>query len=145
MALNPENCLFCKIITGDVPAMKVWEDAHNLAFLDINPLARGHTLVIPRTHASTIDDLTQDEAGTLGRAVREVTTRVENGLNVRGTTIAVNNGRDAGQEVPHVHVHIVPRRAGDGAGPIHDLFKGNAPDVSKEELEKTQRMIRDGQ
>lgn len=142
MALN-DDCLFCKIIKGDIPALKVWEDAHALAFLDINPLARGHTLVIPRDHVAGVHELTPDQAGALGRAVTEVTARVQKALGAPASSIGINNGEDAGQEVPHVHVHVVPRASGDGVGPFHALFQGHAPDVGKDELAKIQAQIRD--
>lgn len=120
-------CVFCKIVKGDIPSHRVHEDAGAFAFLDIQPLAVGHALVVPRAHAARVADLTEEEAAALGRAVRAVVRKVEAGTGAAGATVAVNDGAAAGQEVPHVHVHVVPRRAGDGIGPIHALFKGHAP------------------
>ncbi len=120
-------CVFCKIAKGDIPSHKVYEDEVILAFLDIRPLTVGHALVIPKRHVESVSDLTPDQSGAIGRAVREVARRVRAGTGAPGATIAINDGAAAGQEVPHVHVHVVPRSPGDGFGPIHALFLGHAP------------------
>jgi histidine triad (HIT) family protein len=116
-----QGCIFCRIARGEVPARKVYEDEQVLAFLDAFPLARGHTLVIPRQHVERVELLGDQQARALFAAVHKLTGRVQLATKAGGATIAVNNGRDAGQEVPHVHVHIVPRHAGDKAGPIHGM------------------------
>lgn len=118
------DCLFCKIVDGEIPSRTVYEDESTLAFLDINPLARGHTLVVPKTHHEQIQDLAAEDSATLFAAVSAVTPAVESAVDADASTIAVNNGAESGQEIPHVHVHVVPRWADDGAGPIHALFGG---------------------
>lgn len=118
------DCLFCRIVAGEIPSRTVYEDETALAFLDINPVARGHTLVVPKAHREQIQDLDADEAAGLFAAVSTVAPAVESALDAGASTIGVNNGPESGQEIPHVHVHVVPRRAGDGGGPIQALFGG---------------------
>lgn len=115
------ECVFCRICAGQVSAHTVYEDDATLAFLDVNPLTEGHTLVIPRRHYETLVEMPVEDVERFFRAVRIVTERVERGLKVAGTTIGINNGRQAGQVVPHLHLHIVPRYAGDRGGTIHSV------------------------
>lgn len=108
--------VFSKIIRGELPCHKVYEDAHVLAFLDIFPLTRGHLLVIPKEPAETVDQLSDDSAAALGRALPRLCRAV---MKVSGATaynILQNNGAAAHQAVFHVHFHIIPRLAADGLG-----------------------------
>ncbi len=116
------DCIFCAIATGDIPSASVHEDEQTLAFLDIQPLAEGHTLVIPKTHAQRIEDLGSADAAALMATTQRIIKGLRTTLGIADTTVAINNGPTAGQEVPHVHIHIVPRTAGDASGPIHALF-----------------------
>jgi histidine triad (HIT) family protein len=136
------SCIFCRIVDGDLPSRTVYETDEALAFLDANPLVEGHTLVIPKAHHETVDDLPPELAGAVFEAVSAVTPRVETAVDADGTTIAVNNGTAAGQEVPHTHVHVVPRFDGDGNGPIHRLFSAR-PSLSEGELDDIAAAIRD--
>ncbi|WP_224333116.1 HIT family protein [Haloprofundus halobius] len=129
-----DDCIFCKIVAGDIPGRTVYETERALAFLDANPLSPGHTLVIPKNHAERLDDLSGDEASELFAAVHELTPRVESAVDADAVTVGINDGSAAGQEVPHVHVHLVPRFEGDGGGPIHAVA-GERPDLSDEELD----------
>jgi len=104
-----DDCIFCSIVDGDIPSYTVYEDDDVMAFLDANPLARGHTLVIPKEHHERVNDLPANLSTATFDAVHDLTDRVEAAVDAEATTIAVNNGPAAGQEVPHVHVHIVPR------------------------------------
>ncbi|MHB8604437.1 MAG: HIT family protein [Thermoplasmatota archaeon] len=135
------TCLFCKIARGEIPSHKVHEDGRTFAFLDIHPLAPGHVLVIPKRHAPLLEELSADDAGALLATARDVGARAMRATHATATTIALNNGKDAGQEVGHVHIHVVPRRAGDGFGPIHALFT-KRPDVSPAELAKLAEAMR---
>jgi histidine triad (HIT) family protein len=135
------DCIFCRIAKGEIPARKVYEDEHALAFLDVAPLARGHTLVIPRAHAARVEDMGDQQAKAVFAAVHKLTGRVQKAVDAAGATVAINNGKEAGQEVPHVHVHIVPRFPGDKAGPIHAL-PWDRPRVAPEELDKLAMSIR---
>lgn len=134
------QCIFCRIVNGEIPSTKVHEDAHTLAFLDIQPLAKGHVLVVPKTHHAHLQDMPKEGADALWHAVHALVSRVETALQAEATTVAVNNGRAAGQEVPHVHVHVVPRTSGDAGGPIHAAFP-ERPTVSREEMSEIQKRI----
>lgn len=116
------TCLFCKIVKGEIPAEKVLENERAVAFLDIQPLARGHALVIPKAHAERFAQMLPEDAHAVMDLAQHVVRRQGIALDAAGVTIAVNDGRAAGQEVMHVHVHLVPRRETDGRGPIHGLF-----------------------
>jgi len=129
-----DDCIFCAIAAGDAPARTVHETDRTTAFLDVNPLARGHTLVVPRTHAERLGDLPADDAAELFATVHELVPAVEAAVDADATTIGVNDGTAAGQEVPHVHVHVVPRFEGDGGGPIHGVA-GARPDLSEDDLD----------
>ncbi len=137
-----DACIFCKIARGEIPAAKVFEDDHTLAFLDLEPLARGHSLVIPKAHVQLVEDLSPADAAALWSATCEVSARIRRGLGVPATTIAVNNGPAAGQEVPHAHVHVVPRAPGDEGGPIHAIMT-KRPSVARDELTAIAATIRD--
>jgi histidine triad (HIT) family protein len=128
------DCIFCSIVDGEIPGRIVHEDEETLAFLDANPLAEGHTLVIPKSHHERVEDLPADVAGAIGRAVAAVAPAVEDAVDAPASTIAYNNGEEAGQEVPHVHAHVVPRSPEDGGQPIHALFS-ERPDLSDGELD----------
>lgn len=129
-----EDCIFCSIIEGDIPGRIVHETDDAVAFLDANPLARGHTLVVPKEHHERLDDVPGEEATGLYSALHDVVPAVENAVDAPATTVAFNNGESAGQEVPHVHAHVVPRFEGDGGGPVHSMF-GARPELSDGELD----------
>lgn len=117
------TCIFCKIAAGEIPSEKIAENEHAYAFLDIKPLARGHAMVIPKQHAERFSDMSQASARGVMDLAQDVARKLTKGLGAQGTTIAVNDGKAAGQEVMHVHVHLVPRSANDGHGPIHGMFQ----------------------
>lgn len=108
--------IFAKLIDGTIPCQKVFENDTVFAFLDINPLAEGHTLVVPKRTVERLEELTPDEAAELGRQVSVLAGRVMAVTGAAGCNVLQNNGSVAGQEVPHVHFHIIPRNAGDGLG-----------------------------
>ncbi len=116
------DCIFCAIASGAIPSARVHEDEHTLAFLDIQPLREGHALVIPKAHAQHLEDLDGSAAHALMTTTQKVIQALKSTLGVSDTTVAINNGPAAGQEVPHVHIHIIPRTTGDAPGPIHALF-----------------------
>jgi histidine triad (HIT) family protein len=136
------SCIFCRIAAGEIPAQVVHQDAETLAFLDIRPLAPGHVLVIPKAHASLVEDLPDPVLAALFRTVRRVSEAARQATGAPATTIAVNNGPAAGQEVPHAHVHVVPRREGDGGGPIHAVMR-NRPTLTPEEIGQIGGKIRE--
>ncbi len=108
------DCIFCKIVSGEIPAVKVYEDDGFLAFMDIGPVNKGHVLVIPKRHAATFLDLSEEEAAELFRRVNRIAKAVKEALGADGLNIINNVGDASGQEVFHVHVHIIPRFYDDG-------------------------------
>ena len=103
------DCIFCKIVAGEIPASKVYEDDHFLAFLDISQVTPGHTLVIPKKHARNLLEMTPDETAALFNIVSRVTKKVESATQPQGMNIIRNMEEIAGQSVFHTHVHILPR------------------------------------
>jgi len=114
------DCIFCKIISKQIHSKIIKESAHSIAFLDAFPLAKGHTLVIPKNHHVKIQDMSDEENCDLFTLVHEVISKID--AITGATLIAIHNGKEAGQEVPHVHVHLVPRTSSDSAGAIHSMF-----------------------
>ena len=138
-----DDCIFCQIIEGEIPSYTVYEDETTYAFLDVNPLSRGHTLVIPREHHERVNDMSADEAGDAFGVISDLAPAVEAAVDAPASTIAVNNGEDAGQEVPHVHWHIIPQFADSDSRPIHVLFDG--ADLDDDEMAAIAEGVRDNQ
>ena len=106
-------CIFCKIIAGELPCHKVYEDDNTLAFLDIHPLTIGHTLVVPKKHYSRLEEMPESEFIKLAVAVKKIVAIMSEKLGFIDYKLSQNNGPLAGQEVPHVHFHIIPRHIDD--------------------------------
>ena len=129
------DCIFCKIVAGEVPAHKVYEDDFALAFLDISPTTPGHTLVIPKEHHEKFDDIPEETLGSYMNAVQKVSKAVD--AYSEGFNLLQNNGRVAGQLVFHVHFHVIPRRAGDGVSIGHwEKAQGVDMDAVQKDLQK---------
>jgi histidine triad (HIT) family protein len=109
-----DNCIFCKIIKGIIPCTKVYEDNNCLAFLDISPVNKGHTLVIPKKHYETILDIPEEALKELIAATKKVAEAIHKGMDCPGFCVLQSNFKAGGQEVPHLHFHIVPRLNNDG-------------------------------
>lgn len=139
----PDDCIFCKIAQGAIPSHKIYEDADTLAFLDVRPLTRGHALVIPKQHAVRYENLTPQQAQQLMGVAHKILAPLTRAVQAPASTLAINNGKEGGQEVPHVHVHLIPRAEGDGGGPIHALFAKPSP-ASGEELAALAAQVRAG-
>ena len=135
-----EDCIFCAIVAGDIPGRVVAETETTLAFLDANPLAPGHTLVVPKDHHARLADLPDDVAAAVFGEVHDLVPRVEDAVDADATTVGINDGEAAGQEVPHVHAHIVPRFDGDGGHPIHAVA-GDRPNLGDDELDEIEAAI----
>jgi histidine triad (HIT) family protein len=124
------DTIFGKIIAGQIPCHKVYEDEHVLAFLDINPLSRGHTLVVPKEPAETLDQLSDESAAALGRVLPRICRAVIAATGVRQYNVLENNGTGAHQAVFHVHFHIIPKpNSAEGLGigwPAHGLDSKDA-------------------
>ena len=117
-----DNCIFCKIAQKKIDAKIIGENENAVAFLDAFPLTAGHTLVITKNHYAKLQDVKFDQINQLFSLANKILPSIEKGTGVQGTLIAIHNGKDAGQEIPHLHVHIVPRKLGDGGGSIHSMF-----------------------
>ena len=137
-----EDCIFCQIVAGDIPSRTVYEDDDVLAFLDANPLAPGHTVVIPKPHHETFAALPADAGRPVFEALHRLTPVVEDAVDADASNVAFNNGEAAGQEIPHVHGHIVPRFEGDGGGAVHTIM-GELVDLDDDELDDIAARISD--
>ena len=105
------DCIFCKIVNGEIKSRLIMESKNSIAFLDAFPVTKGHTLVIPKTHYGKIQDMSQDDSADLFRTVYEVVSKID---KITGSTLlAIHNGKESGQEIPHVHVHLIPRQSND--------------------------------
>ena len=115
------------------------ETENSIAFLDAFPVSRGHTLVIPKNHYEKVQDMTDIDNNDLFDTVHNVISKVD---KLTGSTLlAIHNGKDSGQEIPHVHVHLIPRELDDQAGPVHSMFK-DRPKLSDEELDELYTKIK---
>lgn len=132
------ECIFCKIVAGEVKGNVVYENESVMAFLDIRPASRGHVMVIPKVHADRLDVLEDGNVGSLFTGVKAVMRLLEKALRPEGMNIGWNHGWAAGQHVNHLHVHIIPRYAGDGGGGIQSLIRSSA----KEDLSSIAAQIR---
>lgn len=112
--MNSQECIFCKIVAGEIPATTIYEDQRVLAFLDIGPIHEGHTLVIPKSHAPTLDACTPDILAAMGSVLGRIGKAVVAATGCNAYNCLCNNGRASGQLVDHVHFHIIPRFEGDG-------------------------------
>ena len=109
----PSDCLFCKIVAGDVPATLVREDERTVAFMDINPATRGHLLVIPRAHSPNLLEIEREDLAACGLAAQALATLLTERLGADGVNLVNSCGRDAWQTVFHFHLHVIPRYAND--------------------------------
>ena len=133
------DCIFCKIISRQIPAKILHETSHSICFLDAFPLTKGHVLVIPKNHHKKIQDMSSSENSDLFSLVHVMMSKVD---SITGSTlIAIHNGETAGQEIPHVHVHLVPRSESDSAGPIHIMFNSSL-NLSNSEIEKYYNLLK---
>ena len=133
---NDPACIFCKIIAGEIPCHKLYEDAQVLAFLDIGPLSRGHCLVIPKAHYITIDELPDSLAEACAVVLPQLSRAVIAATGATAWNVLQNNGKVAGQAVDHVHFHIIPRSEGDALG-----YRWPAGSLDKEEANRLKEAI----
>lgn len=134
------DCIFCKIISGEIKSKFLRETEHSVSFLDAFPLAKGHVLVIPKKHHQKIQDMNSEENTDLFSLVHTMVANVD---KITGSTlVAVHNGKDAGQEIPHVHVHLVPRSKTDSAGAIHSMFD-NTETLTETEMDELYDKLKD--
>ncbi len=131
--MSEKDCLFCKIVRGEVPCKKVYEDKEFLAFLDIRPVNPGHTLVVPKVHAKNLFDFPKAEETDLIEFIKKVAGAVVKAMNADGFNLGLNNGGAAGQIIHHAHFHIIPRFGDDGLRhwPHQDCKEGEIEEVQK--------------
>jgi histidine triad (HIT) family protein len=111
------DCLFCKIVRGEIPCVKVYETGEILAFLDIAPAAPGHVVIVPKAHYPTLLDVPEELGSALLGAVKRVGRASLEALGATGFNVAINTFESAGQVVFHAHLHVIPRQSGDGLSP----------------------------
>jgi histidine triad (HIT) family protein len=130
--MTNENCIFCKIVKGEIPSVKIWEDENTIAILDIRPATKhgGHTLIIPKKHFELITDIPDN----LLKEISIVIKKISKALLIygQGLNIVQNNKKTAGQFIPHVHFHLIPRFENDGV----TVEKWKANEYKPEEIEK---------
>ncbi|AKM83859.1 MAG: Diadenosine tetraphosphate (Ap4A) hydrolase related HIT family hydrolase, Hit-like protein involved in cell-cycle regulation [Candidatus Campbellbacteria bacterium GW2011_OD1_34_28] len=132
-----ENCLFCKIINGEIPSLKICENDRAVAFMDISYVNKGHSLVIPKKHSENIFDIEQEDLNTTMEIVRKISKIVKKATKADGVNIHINNGAAAGQVIHHTHIHIIPRFKEDGL----KMWKSN--EYKEGEREKIFKKIRE--
>lgn len=132
------DCIFCKIVKGEIPCTKIYEDQLILAFLDIMPANKGHCLVMPKNHYETFTEIPPNELSDLFVAAQKVSKAISSALGNKGYNILVNNDKTAGQLIPHAHIHIIPRFRGDRIRLSwgHKKYKGKEIEKIKEKIVK---------
>ncbi len=137
------DCIFCKIAKKEIPAEVIYEDKEALAFLDVNPLAPGHTLVIPKEHADGIAALPERSVGPIFLTVRKITDMLQNTLLPEGFTIGINQGPASRGALEHLHIHVIPRWHADDGGSLHSVVN-NPPKESLQEIREKISKANDG-
>jgi histidine triad (HIT) family protein len=136
------ECIFCKIINGEIPSKKVYEDNDTLAFLDINPANPGHVLVVPKKHFENIFDIDEATLGKMMHVVKNIAKNLKEKLNPDGINIMQNNGKHAGQLVNHIHLHIIPRFNNDRvviSYPRYQISEADMDNILKKLKESTKK------
>jgi len=128
-----EECIFCKIVKGEIPCFKVYEDDKVLAFEDINPISKGHTLIIPKRHAENLWEISEDDLMAIHKASKKIADAVKKVLNPVGLACLQLNGRGAGQAIMHYHLHLIPRGSDEPELPVSkwELRPGNQDEIKK--------------
>ena len=124
-----DDCVFCKIIRGEIPSFKVWEDDRTLAFMDINPVATGHALIIPRFHTPNIYEAPEEWLGPTLESVSRVARAVRDEVKPDGINILQANDKVAAQSVFHIHFHVIPRILDDGLTMNWDMVPGDMAEI----------------
>ena len=127
------GCIFCKIASKEIPAKILVETKSCIGFLDAFPLARGHALVIPKNHYEKLQDLPTDVNTEMFSTVHSLISKID--TLTGATLVAIHNGRESGQEIPHVHVHLIPRSSDDSAGAVHSMFSQKL-ELSESEIDE---------
>jgi histidine triad (HIT) family protein len=123
------DCVFCMIRDGKIPSSKIYDDARTLAFMDINPLSRGHCLVAPKAHAATLYEVDVEDFKAVAATAKKLATAIKKALSPDGLNLLQANGAAAFQSVPHFHLHLIPRWANDGKGFDWKVVPGNREEI----------------
>jgi len=123
------DCVFCMIRDGKIPSSKIYDDARTLAFMDINPLGRGHCLVAPKAHAATLYEVDVEDFKAVAATAKKLATAIKKALSPDGLNLLQANGAAAFQSVPHFHLHLIPRWANDGKGFDWKVVPGNREEI----------------
>ena len=137
--MSTNDCIFCKIVNGEVPCKKIYEDEAVLAFLDIRPVSDGHTLVVPKAHFEKLHQCPPDVLGKVTSCVGKIAQAVVGAMGAAGYNVLCNNGRVAGQLVDHVHLHVIPRNEGDkvfARWPAYEYEQGRADAIAAKICER---------
>ncbi len=129
--IEAPDCVFCKIVANQIPAVKVYEDEHTLAFLDIQPTNFGHTLVIPKDHFENVYTVPPEVWCRIALTTQTVALAVKNGADADGINLIMNNESGAGQLVPHAHIHVIPRFNEDGLKHWPQKLYTNADEMTR--------------
>ncbi len=121
------DCIFCKIINGTIPCHKIYESKHSLAFLDIYPHTKGHTVIIPKQHIELAEEANESILSNIMHDIQSTMNIINKTLHPAGFNVGWNNGKTAGQVVPHMHIHIFPRYENDGGESFHAIIKNPGP------------------
>lgn len=126
-----EDCIFCKIVKGELPSYKVYEDDDTLAFLDIKPTAQGHTLVVPKKHYANLEEISEEDLQKVILTVKKIGKALKEGLQAESYNVCENNDKAAGQIIPHIHFHLIPRYKADTLDqwPQSDYPEGRAQEI----------------
>ena len=131
--MNESDCVFCKMVAGEIPVTKIYEDEVVLSFLDIGPVSDGHTLVIPKQHFERLHDCPAELLSRFGSCLGKIAKAVSAAMDSDGYNVLCNNGRAAGQLVEHLHFHIIPRNTGDGVfdrWPAYEYQEGKIEEIA---------------
>ena len=132
--MSTPDCIFCKIVAGQIPCSKVYENEHVLAFLDIGPISEGHVLVVPKQHTCSVDQTDPLALAEIAKVLPKVVAAVKNAMQADGYNVLCNNGAAAGQVVGHLHFHIIPRKDNDGVfnrWPSFQYPQGRAEEIAE--------------
>jgi len=133
------DCIFCKIIDGEIPAVKVLDKDQVIAFMDINPASRGHMLIVPKKHVENIFEISEDDLSAVMNAVKRCAQAVRQALKAEGITVLQLNGKASDQIIPHLHVHIMPRWQNDRLS----VSQWEMKEGDREELQEIARKVQD--
>lgn len=132
--MDQQDCIFCKISSGQIPSVKIFENDTILAFLDVGPVSDGHLLVIPRQHCGRLDQALPETMAQIAQVLPMLAAAVQRAMNADGYNVLCNNGSSAGQVVEHLHFHIIPRRQDDGVfnrWPSYQYAEGKAAQIAE--------------